>query len=271
MSGAPPPGWYPDPWQAAPARWWDGEQWTAHVEDGPGDPETPEGWLVGRSSPSRAQATSSGKPHETDARAAVDREASVARWVRWVVLVPSVLALVSLSATARSLRAALDSGDSPDGIAGPGADGTQLTGLLALAATVGQMVWTYWAVSACRLLGGTPRRTPGLACAGWLIPVLNYWWPYQDVRALFAEGHRPTRHLHWWWALHVLTFPLLVAAVAGKVFAGGNLLVWAPLAVLPPVGSAVLFREVLDLLLASHRQRLAGHSTHPPSSPSRSR
>ncbi|MEZ5412655.1 MAG: DUF2510 domain-containing protein [Acidimicrobiales bacterium] len=25
------PGWYPDPWQVAAWRWWDGRTWTAHV------------------------------------------------------------------------------------------------------------------------------------------------------------------------------------------------------------------------------------------------
>lgn len=31
-SPAPPPaGWYPDPWAAAPVRWWDGHGWTPHV------------------------------------------------------------------------------------------------------------------------------------------------------------------------------------------------------------------------------------------------
>lgn len=34
-AGAPAgPGWYPDPWQAAPWRWWDGMAWTAHVHQG---------------------------------------------------------------------------------------------------------------------------------------------------------------------------------------------------------------------------------------------
>jgi membrane protease YdiL (CAAX protease family) len=28
---AVPPGWYPDPWQVAGWRWWDGQQWTAHA------------------------------------------------------------------------------------------------------------------------------------------------------------------------------------------------------------------------------------------------
>jgi hypothetical protein len=27
----PPPGWYPDPWNLAPQRWWDGVAWTAHT------------------------------------------------------------------------------------------------------------------------------------------------------------------------------------------------------------------------------------------------
>jgi CAAX protease family protein len=29
---APVPGWYPDPWQAAPARWWDGMTWTGFTQ-----------------------------------------------------------------------------------------------------------------------------------------------------------------------------------------------------------------------------------------------
>ena len=29
----PPAGWYPDPYGAAGARWWDGQSWTGHVTD----------------------------------------------------------------------------------------------------------------------------------------------------------------------------------------------------------------------------------------------
>lgn len=27
----PPANWYPDPWDPAALRWWDGTQWTAHT------------------------------------------------------------------------------------------------------------------------------------------------------------------------------------------------------------------------------------------------
>jgi membrane protease YdiL (CAAX protease family) len=34
MQTVPGPGWYTDPWQHAGARWWDGQQWTGHTQQG---------------------------------------------------------------------------------------------------------------------------------------------------------------------------------------------------------------------------------------------
>jgi hypothetical protein len=30
-----PPGWYADPWREAPVRYWDGSDWTHHVQPRP--------------------------------------------------------------------------------------------------------------------------------------------------------------------------------------------------------------------------------------------
>jgi hypothetical protein len=35
MSGSIPAGWYPDPQDPATIRWWDGAQWTSHVQPRP--------------------------------------------------------------------------------------------------------------------------------------------------------------------------------------------------------------------------------------------
>lgn len=40
-SNAPPPGWYPDPWQVAPTRWWDGIAWTGFTTPGPAAAQYP--------------------------------------------------------------------------------------------------------------------------------------------------------------------------------------------------------------------------------------
>lgn len=37
----PGPGWYPDPYRAAPLRWWDGAKWEAQVAGGPAAPAAP--------------------------------------------------------------------------------------------------------------------------------------------------------------------------------------------------------------------------------------
>ena len=34
----PEPGWYPDPWSAAPVRWWDGRRWTEHTRERRAEP-----------------------------------------------------------------------------------------------------------------------------------------------------------------------------------------------------------------------------------------
>ena len=42
---SPPAGWYPDPWSIAPARWWDGNEWTGFVAK---EPAAERSWIPPR-------------------------------------------------------------------------------------------------------------------------------------------------------------------------------------------------------------------------------
>lgn len=68
-----------------------------------------------------------------------------------------------------------------------------------------RMVWLHQATAAARLLGRPTRREAGLACAGWIIPLVSLWWPLESIGDLFAPGTKPRKTLGWWWALHLLS------------------------------------------------------------------
>jgi len=55
--GAVPAGWYPDHQDAALLRWWDGTQWTAHIQPRPVPTPVPPGTQAGRTASAAAAAT----------------------------------------------------------------------------------------------------------------------------------------------------------------------------------------------------------------------
>ena len=58
---SPPPGWYPDPWQLAELRWWDGAAWTADVHQAV--PAVPTGYAITITTPVRIDPRWQGPSH----------------------------------------------------------------------------------------------------------------------------------------------------------------------------------------------------------------
>src|SRR5437762_8516846 len=77
------------------------------------------------------------------------------------------------------------------------------------------------------------RRSPTLAAAGFIIPIVNFWWPYQAAADLLPPGSPDRRLAGWWWGSYIATIPLAFVV-------GGLSLVSTAMALVPAVVEIVL-------------------------------
>lgn len=92
-AGHPPPGWYADPTDLGSARWWDGRQWTQHVQRLA--PPPPQRRIDDRATP--------GRPPETAAAmvdASLGPHARSAWWRRKWALLPVAVVLMIIAGSA---------------------------------------------------------------------------------------------------------------------------------------------------------------------------
>lgn len=114
-----------------------------------------------------------------------------------------------------------------------------LAGAIQLAAGICWVVWQYRAATAMPV--GSIRRTPGWHAGSWFIPVVAWWFPFQNVKDLVAASRASvgTGLLGLWWALWVagnLSYPI------------SNLLMNAA-QTLPAISTAITISAFGDLLL----------------------
>ena len=90
-----------------------------------------------------------------------------------------------------------DSRDSVAHTTGPAAALAEVGQVGLLVVGVLFLVWFHRSSVNARALGLPARREPGLAVAGFVIPIVNLWWPYQSTRDLFPPEHPRGRVLQW--------------------------------------------------------------------------
>jgi Protein of unknown function (DUF2510)/Domain of unknown function (DUF4328) len=175
-SQTPPPGWYTDPWGQRPLRWWDGTTWSSHTSGPPG-----------------------GQPVTTgpaDVAKALAAERKAALWLGRVCLIAPVLTFLSYVLMRSGFRTFFDdirtqsyspSERSNFGTFGPASSLGQLLGVGGLALIGCEIWWGVVATTAARALGLSTRREPGLAGASFIIPFVNFVWPYQTAVDVFPN------------------------------------------------------------------------------------
>lgn len=261
------PGWYPDPWGTAKHRWFDGEAWTQQVfppdvtaePDVAQVPATPVGGGDGAPTwmPQR-------HPH-----AQFDRESRLGRILAAVMPFAGFAVVATSVSSLAVMRWLADNWDEFMTAAEAGRTVEPvLPGWVSLLSWVGQfpllviqimfLVWCYRAARLGADLGIPARRSPGWAVGSWIIPILNFWWPYQSVADAVPPGD-PSREIirHWWtlWIVMTLSsFVVLATAFAPMAVSIAVVLVHAVLA----LAAAYAARRMLTTVVAVHEAVVRG-------------
>ncbi len=90
--------------------------------------------------------------------------------------------------------------------------------ILLVLAFIGVVMWTYKAATVASKLNYPARHSTTWAILGWIVPIINFWFPYQSVRDCLAPGNSERRTVKRWWVLYLVgSFTWLVAVVVAVV------------------------------------------------------
>ena len=231
--GGPVAGWYPDPAGSGSLRWWDGLSWS-----------------------SRLAAPTPPAPNLD-----LEGEEAAARWARAALLVaiPSQIAGWALMRVwMADFRDQIESGGSIEEARQFGGTGLavldQLPNAVAGVTAVLFLIWFFRSASNAHKLGLPATRSPAAGVAGFLVPVINLWWPYQSTRDLLPAGHPDRPLVLRWFLLWVVGGAVSFIMVVASMFldsGAGWALVAVPAALTTLAGLAA--RQVVANALAAHQ------------------
>jgi hypothetical protein len=255
------PGWYSDPWRPGRRRWWDGTQWTDHTFEPEHELDAPRDPQAAAPPPSRPPAPPAAAAVDPKALARTDiaaerRLAGRAHVGFTLIAGAQAVGLLASAFMSSDLRDTFDSGDLPATTTGWQVS-SNLAAVVVLVGLVLVAIWTHRVATIGRNLGYPARRSPGWAVAGWFVPVVNLWFPYQALCDAFTSGNPDRRLVGRWWGLYIASVVgALVVFAAGFVSTGAALAVALP-AILASVLSARYSWDVIDALLADHEAAIA--------------
>jgi hypothetical protein len=253
MTQPAPPGWYPDPWRAAPLRWWDGAQWS---------PFTAPRTLPDQFARPRADAAT---PFASEDR--VWRLARAGVWVWLGVQLAQCAVLLAIMPSFASqfrtyLRTSHPVNSTPPALPA-GFAWVYALDVVVMAAGVAFLIWQYSAADTARQLGYPSRRSPGLGVGAWFIPIVNLWWPYQALSDCLPPGHPARGSAIYSWLGYVFAGLFVSAGVLTDFFSS------VPAGILMAVGlalyatAATIGTRLVRAITADHRRAVGVATTVP--------
>ncbi len=233
---AAPPGWHPDPWDPAGLRYWDGSRWTGHVSGG-----------YGAARPA---------PNPVEERTAARWAKAGLAWAGPALAVASIAGAFQWQWIADHWDELTSPGGTTNGNSGA-AIASQLSMIVLLVAGILFLIWFHRAAVLAASAGLPARRQPMLATISFLIPILNFWWPYQSTCDLLPMDHPARVAVRKWWALWIACSVggfMIVATAFMNVIALG---VMTGLVVVLAVLAAMAARNVVAEISEAHDQLFA--------------
>ena len=245
-----PPGWYDDPWSPAAYRWWDGAQWTPHVA---ARMPVGYGFLPPPSVDDVAQVARSGQ------------RASIAAALYAASLCVQTLLLATLVHgffhrfldQIRQFDNELD----VDPNAQPHLHLDLPVGhivvllvadVVTLAAQIIMVIWLFKAARTAERLRLPKRLDPIWAILGFILPVINFWFPYWIAADLLPPGDPRRPVAGWWWAFWLAQGVTGLVVFVVSFTSSTAAVVLAVLSFALPIGAAIKFRELVAAVSERH-------------------
>jgi len=196
---SPPPGWYPAPHAGNAPRYWDGASWSEGAPSAPVAPVAPAG--VAPYPPAGAV---------TPAPVTIRPLRGIGKATGVLVAISGAIAVVTSLLSWWGLvtidrftvgAAPLSELETYDALS----LWVSVLSLIVLLATgVCWWIWQYRAAVRVRAVNPAGiRRSPGWHVGSWIIPVIAWWFPFQNVKDLVRSSRAAVGGgvLGWWWGL----------------------------------------------------------------------